>query len=114
MICNDTGFADCRSRLRAIQDTLDLLGGKWKVTLMAILGFGPRRFTDLQKGIQGIGPKMLTKELQELEMNGLVQRTEQDKKVIYTITAYGETLEPLIREMALWGRGHRERIMQGS
>lgn len=114
MICNDTEFADCRGRLRAIHDTLDLLGGKWKVTLMAALGYGPRRFTALQKGIKGIGPKMLTRELQELEMNGLVQRTGQDGIVVYAITPYGETLEPLIHEMALWGRGHRQRVMQGN
>ncbi|BAV09417.1 transcriptional regulator, HxlR family [Filimonas lacunae] len=114
MICKEAQPAECRGRLRAIQDTMDILSGKWKMTIIACLGFQKKRFMDLQREVEGIGPKMLAKELQELEINGLVQRTVSCTKpltVEYHITEYGQTLRPVIHEMAVWGKQHRHRIM---
>ncbi len=114
MICKEEQPAECRGHLKAIQDTIDLLSGKWKVAIIACLGYGNKRFMDLQRQIEGIGPKMLAKELQELEINGLVQRTVCCTKpltVEYHITDYGQTLQPVIHEMATWGKQHRRRIM---
>ena len=68
--------AECRERLRTIHDTQDILGGKWKVMIIASLAaFGKKRFMELQRVIDGVGSKMLSRELQELEVNGLVSRT---------------------------------------
>jgi len=58
--------ADCLKHLKAINDTRDMLSGKWKVMIIGSLSFGKLRFSDLQKLIDGIGPKMLSKELHEL------------------------------------------------
>lgn len=114
MICKEDHLQQCRGYLLAIQDTLELLSGKWKVSVIACLGYGKKRFTDLQRELHGIGPKMLSKELQELEINGLVQRTvccTRPLTVEYHITEYGQTLQPVIQEIARWGKQHRGRIM---
>jgi DNA-binding HxlR family transcriptional regulator len=104
----------CSSHLKSIQDTLDILNGKWKITIIASLSLGKKRFMELQREIDGIGAKMLSKELQELEMNKLVTRTVYNTKpatVEYEITEYGQTLQPVIGEMAIWGARHRNKIM---
>ena len=115
MVCVEKRtLSECKHHLQAIQDTLDILGGKWKITIMGCLGLGEKRFTDMQREINGIGPKMLSKELHELELNGLVQRTVINHKpltVLYRMTEYGLTLKPVIHEMASWGKLHRKRIM---
>lgn len=101
-------------KLHAIQDTMDILGGKWKIAIIGTLGFGPSHFMELQRTIDGIGSKMLSKELQELEMNDLVKRIVQQTKPItvkYELTEYGRSIQPIIEEMAKWGIQHRERII---
>ena len=107
--------ADCWQRLRAINDTKDILSGKWKVLIIACLGsFGKKRYMELQRLLTGIGTKMLSKELQELEVNGLITRTVMNTKPItveYEVTSYGRSLKPIIDEMALWGEQHREKII---
>ncbi len=110
----DMQHGECRKYMLAIHDTLDIISGKWKVAIMASLGFGKRRFLQLQREIDGIGAKMLSKELRELEQNGLVKRTVIESKPVtveYEITEYGKTLQPIIYEMAQWGAAHRKRIM---
>lgn len=56
---------------------------------------------------------MLSRELQELEINGLVSRTVQPTKPVtveYALTDYGETLRPILWEMADWGKHHRIKV----
>jgi DNA-binding HxlR family transcriptional regulator len=104
----------CPIQLRAIHDTMDLLGGKWKITIIGCLSFGEKRFMDLQREVEGIGSKMLSKELQELEINGLISRTVMNTKpvtVIYAITPYGQTLTPILLEMTNWGQHHRIKVV---
>lgn len=69
---------------------------------------------ELHRLLAGIGPKMLSKELQELEINGLITRTVMNTKPItveYELTSYGRSLKPIIDEMALWGKNHRGKII---
>lgn len=68
---------------------------------------------DLLREINGIGTKMLSKELQDLEMNNLVSRTVMNTKPItveYSITEYGKSLSPLIDELAKWGGEYRKSV----
>jgi DNA-binding HxlR family transcriptional regulator len=105
---------DCKIHLQSIQDTLDIVNGKWKIAIIGSLSFGRKRFKELQRDVNGIGAKMLSKELHELELNELVSRTVYDTKpvtVVYELTKYGTTLQPIIKEMAAWGVKHRKRIM---
>lgn len=104
----------CRFRINAVKDSMDILTGKWKVHILGTLLYGGKmRFMDLQREIEGIGSKMLSKELQDLEMNQLVTRTVKSTKPItveYELTDFGKTLEPVIDAVAQWGIDYRETL----
>lgn len=104
----------CQVRMQAISDTMSLLSGKWKFHILGTLIEGNTLgFMDLLREINGIGTKMLSKELQDLEVNNLVNRRVMNTKPItveYSITEYGKTLAPLIDEMAKWGIDYREKV----
>lgn len=104
----------CKTRIIAIKDTMEILSGKWKFHIVGtLLQSGPMRFMDLLREIDGLAPKMLSKELQDLEMNQLVTRTVLDTKPItveYALTDYGKTLEKIIDEIATWGIEYRKLI----
>src|SRR5690348_2664306 len=104
-------------RLLAMGDAMAVLGGKWKISLIGVLTFkGKRRFSDLLRDLDGIGAKMLSKDLHELEANQLITRTVLHTRpltVEYEITEYGKSLTPIICEIMSWGMAHRQRIMKG-
>ncbi|NHA05444.1 helix-turn-helix transcriptional regulator [Mucilaginibacter sp. HC2] len=105
----------CKVKMRSVRDTMDILSGKWKIQIIATLAFGSNYFMNLQRQIDGIGSKMLSKELQELEANGLVKRIVYDTKPVtvqYELTDYGNTIIPIINEIAAWGGAHRAKILQ--
>ncbi|HAH59351.1 MAG TPA: transcriptional regulator [Bacteroidales bacterium] len=106
----------CQIRMQAISDTMSILSGKWKFHILGTLIEGNRLgFMDLLREVKGIGTKMLSKELQDLEMNHLVSRTVMKTKPItveYAITEYGATLSPLINELAKWGIEYRQSILK--
>jgi DNA-binding HxlR family transcriptional regulator len=107
--------ADCLKHLRAVNDTKEILSGKWKVMIIGSLSFGKMRFSELQQLVEGIGPKMLSKELHDLAINKLVIRTEMATKpltVEYELSPYGRTLKPVIEAMANWGKAHRNEIVR--
>ncbi|WP_342630456.1 helix-turn-helix domain-containing protein [Fluviicola taffensis] len=110
--------AACAGRMLAIRDTVELLSGKWKIQIIGTLVFETSmKFMELKRNIPGIGAKMLSKELQELEINQLITRTVCDTKPItveYKITPYGLTLEPIIAELAVWGSNHRKHLFSTS
>jgi DNA-binding HxlR family transcriptional regulator len=103
--------AKCREQMQSVQDTMAVIGGKWKIKIITILYFGETHFMELQRRVDGIGAKMLSQELRELELNGLVKRTIMDTRPItveYELTAYGATLKDIISSMESWGRKHRK------
>lgn len=105
--------SSCGNAQLAIQDTLDVVGGKWKLVLISILRNGKRRFRELSREA-GISPRILSKELQELEINGLVSRTVCDTKPItveYALTEYSDTLAEVVIAMHKWGVEHRKRLI---
>ena len=105
----------CKAQMQAVEDTMDVMGGKWKIKILAILYFGETHFMELQRRVNGIGSKMLSQELKDLEINGLVKRTVRDTRpvtVIYELTAYGATLKDIIEHMEKWGLAHRRKLIQ--
>lgn len=106
--------AACTGFLLSFRDALDIVGGKWKSVILLGLGYmGTMRFGELQRVNKGITAKMLSKELKDLEANGLVKRTVLDTMlvtVMYEITPYGRTLEAVLNELRAWGVKHRERV----
>tara|TARA_R110002020_G_scaffold144572_5_gene317625 strand:- start:118 stop:471 length:354 start_codon:yes stop_codon:yes gene_type:complete len=104
----------CGQKIMAIHDTMDVLNGKWKVSIIACLCFIPMRYSELLKEVHGISGKMLSRELKDLEMNGLIKRNVLDTQPVivkYEITEYGASLKDLTEVIADWGLKHRERII---
>src|SRR5690554_6967664 len=103
----------CAKANLAIRDTLDIVGGKWKLILISVLRSGEKRFNELSREA-GISPRILSKELQELEMNGLVSREVCNTKpvtVLYKLTEYSKTLHEVLSAMEKWGAKHRHKIV---
>ncbi|MCF3110669.1 helix-turn-helix transcriptional regulator [Niabella sp. CC-SYL272] len=101
--------------LRALQDTLYFIGGKWRIPVINALCNGHRRFREIERSIPGITTRMLSKELKEMEMNNLVKRTvyaDTPVLVEYEPTTYCRTFGSIIQEMIRWGRQHRKTILQ--
>ena len=101
--------------MRAVQDSMDALSGKWKVAIItSICCYGKRRFSDILNDVEGISNRMLSKELKELEMNQLVKRTVLDTQPIsvqYELTEHGDTLQAIISQLTDWGIIHRQKIV---
>lgn len=91
--------------------TIDLIGGKWKIPIIAQLDGGTKRFKELERNIEGITARMLIKELKDLEENGIIKRevfAEVPPRVEYSLMENGKRLKPLIMEIKNWGNLHLE------
>ncbi|ULQ52070.1 winged helix-turn-helix transcriptional regulator [Flavihumibacter fluvii] len=98
----------------AVNDTLEFLSGKWKLPILGSLIEGKKRFREIERTLPGISPRMLSKELRDLEMNKMVTRTVYDTipaTVEYEITEYGLSLDKVLMAMYEWGTAHRKKIM---
>ncbi|QDW23391.1 helix-turn-helix transcriptional regulator [Pedobacter sp. KBS0701] len=105
----------CAKAKMAIRDTLDIVGGKWKLILISVLQSGKKGFNELSREA-AISPRILSKELQEMEMNGLVSRKVCNTKPVtvqYELTPYSQTLDDVLTAMEKWGFQHRNKIIQG-
>lgn len=104
-----------KKRMRAVQDSMDALNGKWKIAIISsICCYGKRRFSDILNDVDGISNRMLSKELKELEINELIKRTILDTQPItvqYELTEHGDTLQTIISNLADWGVVHRKKIV---
>ena len=89
-----------------VEAALDVIGGKWKPLILWHLGDSVLRFSELQRGLPGVNAKMLTKQLRELEQDGVIRRTvfpEVPPRVEYTITEFGKTLIPILQALCALG-----------
>jgi len=80
---------------------------------MAMLGGGPRRYSDLRRAIDGISQRMLTLTLGGLNRDGLVTRTvtpSTPPQVHYALTPVGQTLAAEVSSLIEWSERHREYI----
>ena len=86
--------------------TLSKIGGKWKPIILFLISKGANRVGILQRGIEGISKQMLTKQLRELEADGILERkiyAEIPPRVEYFITDLGASLMSIIVTMKNWG-----------
>lgn len=97
----------------AVREVLNRVGDKWSVQVIALLGGGSMRFSELRREIEGISQRMLTLTLRNLERDGLVARTvfaEIPPRVEYELTKLGETLLEPIQGLAEWADANRTAI----
>ncbi|MCS3556982.1 MULTISPECIES: winged helix-turn-helix transcriptional regulator [Sphingobacterium] len=98
-----------------MRDTLDVINGKWKIPIIISIGVGNDRFTDIQESIPGISPKVLAKELKDLEQHKLVRRIvieEYPVKISYQLEEYADTLTPVIYALKDWGINHKKKVLE--
>lgn len=111
-----TDSHSCSESLLAMRDSIELLGGKWKLQILHYLTIHideKNTFKKIERGVHGISAKMLSKELKELEMNKLVTRQVVHSKPVtveYAITKYGRTTEEITKVLVKWGSEHRRKI----
>lgn len=107
---------ECSHKILAINDTMEILNGKWKMSIIACLCYRPMRYSELLKEVKGISGKVLSRELKDLEINELILRKVLNTAPVgveYEITDYGESLKVLTNTIADWGIIHRNRIISG-
>jgi DNA-binding HxlR family transcriptional regulator len=104
---------DCMHALKPVQDTLDVINGKWKLQIIISLNAGNKRFTEIERSIPKLTSKVLAKELKELEQNNLVDRVVKDTypvSIEYLPTEHTKTLFPVVESLKNWGENHRKHI----
>lgn len=94
--------------------TLQVMGGKWKPIILYHLSEARvLRFSELRRGMPGVTERMLTRQLRELEADGLVHRTvyrEVPPRVEYGLTELGAGLVPILDQLRVWGERYEERM----
>jgi len=106
---------ECAGSLKNVLDALYVLNGKWKLPLILCLMHSAKRFNEIQTEITGISPKVLAKELKDLELNYFIKRNVYPTtpvSIIYEATEYSRTLKNVLGELSAWGEQHREKIKQ--
>jgi DNA-binding HxlR family transcriptional regulator len=81
---------------------LDVLGERWTLLVVRNLLLGPQRYSELMRGLPGITTNLLAKRLQEMEGEGLVERSGSNDGS-YQLTSSGRALEPAIHALGRWG-----------
>lgn len=110
-------IAACNKRIAAVKDTLYVIGGKWKMPIIVALSHGALRFKQLLRELEGITPKILSKELKQLELNEFISRTVYPTSPVtveYALTDYSNSFNGIIHEMSEWGIKHKETIIERS
>ncbi|MDR6158768.1 DNA-binding HxlR family transcriptional regulator [Chryseobacterium sp. SLBN-27] len=87
--------------------TMKFIGGKWKAVILHYLTAGAKRYNELRKLIPTITERTLSLQLKQLEEDGIVDRKVYTEKpplmVEYTLTEFGKTLLPVLKEITKWG-----------
>jgi DNA-binding HxlR family transcriptional regulator len=98
-----------QKKIKAIQDTLFVLGGKWKIPIILSIYSGNKRFNDIAASIPKITNRVLSKELKHLEENLLISRKVIDDypvRIEYALTEYCLSTNEVAAPMEKWGKNH--------
>ncbi len=96
-----------------VNDVISLVGDKWSVLIIVLLGAGKKRFSDIKRAVDGISQKMLTVTLRGLERDGYVTRTVYPTippKVEYELTDLGRDLLVPLRALGQWAITNHARV----
>lgn len=97
------------SKACPVEAALEVIGGKWKGIILYHLLDGEMRFSELKRQVGSVTQRMLTKQLRELENDGLITRNVYavvPPKVEYSLTEKGHTLDPILIALRDWGHEH--------
>lgn len=97
-----------------VATTVRLIGNKWKILIIRNLLDSPQRFTQILETVPGISKKVLTDNLRELESDGLILReafAEMPPRVVYSLSALGLSLRPVLDAMAAWGADYKSQLL---
>ncbi|NUS18959.1 MAG: helix-turn-helix transcriptional regulator [Mesorhizobium sp.] len=95
----------------AVEAAISLIDGKWKSVILHHLLAGTARFNEIRRLVPGLTPRMLTNQLRDLEIDGLVIRTvypQVPPKVEYSVSELGRSLEPIVEALRVWGTDHMD------
>ena len=104
-----------QEKIMAVQDTMFVISGKWKLPIMLSVYSGNKRFNEIANSIPKITNRVLSKELKHLEENLLIKRTVVDDypvRIEYFATDYALGLEEIVKPMESWGKNHRKKICE--
>lgn len=93
--------------------TLNLIHGKWKPMILWLLATRRRRFSDFQAAIPRVTHKMLSQQLRQLEVDGLICRVTlapPGQRMEYQLTEFGRSLRPALNALASWGKAHHRAL----
>ena len=96
-----------------VATTVQLIGSKWKLLIIRNLMQRPWRFNELRRDLEGISQKVLTDSLRSMEEDGIITRTvypEVPPRVEYALSELGESMRPIIEDMAAWGESYKKRV----
>jgi DNA-binding HxlR family transcriptional regulator len=100
---------DVFARNSVSRQVLDLIADKWTALTICVLSGGTKRYSELEREIEGLSQKMLTQTLRRLERDGLVERKVYPvvpPKVEYSLTPLGETLIGVLGALCEWAEEH--------
>ena len=92
-----------------VEAALAVIGGKWKLPILARLKNGTQRYGELKKSLPGISEKVMIQQLRQLEADGIIDRKqypEMPPRVEYSMTELGVSLVPLMDQLAAWSMHH--------
>ncbi|PUZ25586.1 transcriptional regulator [Chitinophaga parva] len=106
-------FRDAAKEMQALQDTIYVLGGKWRIPIINAICNGNKRFKEIERAIPGITTRMLSRELKDMELNKIITRkvyAETPVLIEYESTDYCLTFAPIISAMIEWGANHKRKL----
>ncbi|HOY14673.1 MAG TPA: helix-turn-helix domain-containing protein [Saprospiraceae bacterium] len=112
---NKISTEKCKSSIKALEDAMYVIGGKWTLRVIIAIKDGHTRFNDLQRTIDGISAKVLSGVLKDLEQNGFVKRKVDigvPVVVEYELLPYAESLQDVLNALVSWGEAHRNKLIK--
>ena len=104
-----------KSKSCPVETAIEVIGGRWKVLILQQLFSGTKRFSELHRSLDGASHRTLTKQLRELESQGIIKRhvyREIPPKVEYSLTTIGQTLKPVLDVIHDWAIQYERKRLQ--
>ena len=106
---------ECIHNLYPLRDAIEVLGPKWRIQILVVIKYGNESFTAIQKALESISPRILSKELKILEENGLIVREISHTYPItirYKWTLHTESIVSILDTLKAWGQVHRDHLFK--